>query len=166
MIAPEREFIIVEIARVEQKWIDGMPVETRILAPDEYFRDIEKLNAEAPQSEWRDAFGKMVGPGQNSQVVYMIDPASMVGFSWPTSTAGGFRAIDEAKGSTRRARMMGAANVYPVVTLADTHMRTKFGGRQRPHFKVVRFVALGGADRRRPLLETAKPEPTNDEIQY
>ena len=164
VIPPDREFIVVELAKVTQKWIDDKPAETRILAPDEYFPDTEKLNAEAPPEEWRDKFGKQVGPWQNSIVAYLLDPKTMEGFTWPTSTAGGFRAIDELKGHVRRARMMQGANVYPVVTLADTHMRTQFGGRQRPQFKVVRFVTLGGTER--PLLEQTKPEPMNDSIQY
>lgn len=164
VIVPEREFLVVELAKVVQKWLDAMPVETRVLAPAEYFPDLEILNAEAPQSEWRDAFGKKVGPWQNSIVAYLLDPKTMEGFTWPTSTAGGFRAIDELKGHVRRARMLQGANVYPVVTLADTHMRTQFGGRQRPQFKVKRFVVLGGVER--PLLEQTEPEPMNDEIQY
>jgi hypothetical protein len=35
-------------------------------------------------------------------------------------------------------------NVHAVVTLGDTFMKTKWGGRQRPHFKIVRWVRLGG----------------------
>jgi hypothetical protein len=34
--------------------------------------------------------------------------------------------------------------VYPVITLADKFMNTRFGGRLRPHFKFVRWVSLGG----------------------
>jgi hypothetical protein len=164
VIDPAREFIAVELAKVTQKWIDDNPAETRILGPDEYFPDIEKLNAEAPPEEWREKFGRKVGPWQNSVVLYLLDPKSMEGFTFVTSAIGGFRAIDELKGHVRRARMMQGANVYPIVTLADTHMRTQFGGRQRPRFKVVRFITLGGAAR--PLLEPAKPEPVNDAIPY
>jgi hypothetical protein len=34
--------------------------------------------------------------------------------------------------------------VYAVVSLSNTFMNTRFGGRQRPHFIVKRWVALGG----------------------
>ena len=163
-IAKDREFLVVELMKVSQKWIDGKPVETRILSSGEYFPDIEKLNAEAPRSEWRDAFGKMVGPWQNSFVLYLLDPETMQGFTFPTSTAGGFRAVFELKGDVHRARMLQGDNVYPVVTLADTHMKTQYGPRQRPAFKIVRFVPIGG--QARPLLGQPEPEPMKDAIGF
>jgi hypothetical protein len=47
----DRELIATDIIRVVQKWLDGMPVETRILAPGENFPDLEALNEAAPKSE-------------------------------------------------------------------------------------------------------------------
>jgi hypothetical protein len=44
-------------------------------------------------------------------------------------------------------------NVYPVVTLADIFMKTRFGGRQRPHFEVKRWADLSGGE------ATALPAP-------
>jgi hypothetical protein len=41
-------------------------------------------------------------------------------------------------------RKLRGPNTYPVVQLADTFMNTRFGGRQRPHFKIVRWIRLGG----------------------
>ena len=41
-------------------------------------------------------------------------------------------------------RRLRGPNVYPVITLADKFMNTRFGGRLRPHFKFVRWVSLGG----------------------
>jgi hypothetical protein len=34
-------------------------------------------------------------------------------------------------------------NVYPVVTLSDTFMPTRFGGRQRPHLEIKRWITFG-----------------------
>jgi hypothetical protein len=34
-------------------------------------------------------------------------------------------------------------NIYPVILLADVFMNTRFGGRQRPHFMIKRWVRLG-----------------------
>ena len=34
--------------------------------------------------------------------------------------------------------------VSPVVALADTFMPTRFGGRQRPHFVIKRWISLDG----------------------
>jgi hypothetical protein len=43
-----------------------------------------------------------------------------------------------------------------VVTLADTLMKTRFGGRQRPHLIVKRCIALGG--------ETLPPASTTPQL--
>jgi hypothetical protein len=155
VISPEREFLVVELTKGSQKWLDNMPAETRILSPREHFPDLERLNAEAPETEWREKFGKKTGPWQNFIAVYLFDPKTLEAFTWPTSTAGGFRAVSELKERVRHARMMQGDNIFPVVTLSDTHMKTQFGGRQRPAFKVLRFITIGGTQR--PLLEPTKP---------
>ena len=38
-------------------------------------------------------------------------------------------------------------HVYPLVILADVHMRTRFGGRQRPSFTIKKWINLGGDDK-------------------
>src|SRR6185369_46376 len=50
------ELVVVNVARVVQKWVDQRPVKeaTRILQPGEKWPDIKKLNADAPRSEWRE----------------------------------------------------------------------------------------------------------------
>ena len=37
-------------------------------------------------------------------------------------------------------RRLRGQHVYPVVTLSNTFMNTKHGGRQRPHFVIKRWV--------------------------
>ena len=53
-IPPDREVVVVNTARVLQKWIDQAPVRgaTRFLAPGERTPDVEQLNEECPRSEW------------------------------------------------------------------------------------------------------------------
>jgi hypothetical protein len=151
-IAADRSLIAVEVLRTFQHWLAGRPTETHILKPGEHFPDIERLNAEAPQSEWRDLAGKMVGPWQRAHVLYLIDPKTMEGFTYPTSTIGGARAVSELREATRRARMLRGGNLYPVITLADVHMATKFGGRQRPHFVIKEFIPIGTSRAETPQL--------------
>jgi hypothetical protein len=165
VIDPAREFIIVELARVTQKWIDDRPVETRIIGPDEHFPNVETMNDAAPQEEWREAFGKPQGPWQNCNLVYLMDPRTLEGFTWPTSTIGGGLAVRKLKDHVRRARMLQGnkgGTLHPVVTLSDVFMNNAFGGRQRPAFKVVRFVSLGNDTEQQALLAPAKPTDPND----
>lgn len=143
-LSDKLELVAVNVRRVVQKWKDGQPIETRTLEPGEKFPDIEKLNASVPQSEWREGpDGKLRGPWQNSYVVY-LNPNSVDRYTYVTSTIGGGIAVRDLVDRTKWMRQFRGENVYAVVGLSNTFMNTKFGGRQRPHFIVKRWVALGG----------------------
>src|SRR5262245_39431371 len=81
-MAPEREFVVVDISRNVVKWppeiTDGPPVEVITLAPNQRFPDVEKLNADTPQSEWRmGPDGTRRGPWQAQHVAHLLDPVTM-----------------------------------------------------------------------------------------
>ena len=65
-------------------------------------------------------------------------------FTYVARTIGGGIAVRDLVDRTRWMRSFRGANVYPIVTLSDTFMNTRFGGRQRPQFVIKRGVALGG----------------------
>jgi hypothetical protein len=89
-----REFIAVDIARVVQKWVDNLPVETRILGPGEKVPDLIALNEAIPRSQWgKDPSGNPRGPWQFQYVVYLLDPITLDRFSYPTGTSGGKIAV-------------------------------------------------------------------------
>jgi len=141
------ELIIGGIERVVQRWQDGKPVngETRILQPGEKFPDVKALNAAVPETEWEEGpDGTRRGPYQCQSIVYFVDPKTMDRYTYPTGTVGGSIAIRDVKDKTIWMRRVRGANVFPVVTLGDVFMNTRFGGRQRPHFQIVRWVRLGG----------------------
>jgi len=55
--------VVHDVQRKVQKWLDDTrPVETIVLTPGQPWPDIEKLNAECPEHEWREKFGKRQGP--------------------------------------------------------------------------------------------------------
>jgi hypothetical protein len=140
------ELIVLEILRVVVKWGEDRPIdeETRILAPGERWPDIAALNDASPKSEWREGpDGKMHGPWMAQRYVYMVDPQTMTRFTWPTSTTGGRICIDDIVDRTKLTRKYRGAHVFPVVTLGNVFMKTRFGGRQRPTFEVVRWIPLG-----------------------
>jgi hypothetical protein len=122
-LSSELELVASDVARIVQKWIDQKPEETIIVAPGQKFPDVEEMNKKAPRSEWRENLnGEMVGPWQMQNVLYLVDPETLDKYTYPTSTTGGAIAIRE---------------------LCDMHMKTRFGGRQRPHFSIKYWV---GAD--------------------
>ena len=140
------ELVAVNVGRVVQKWSDGQPVETIVLEPHQKFPDVEEMNEKVPKKEWVEGPNKdkMVGPWQAQHILYLLDPKTMDKFTFPTSTVGGRIGIRELVDKTTWMRRLRGPNVYAVVLLSDTFMNTKWGGRQRPHFKIVRWVRLGG----------------------
>jgi len=144
-IGSDVKLIAVDVQRVAQKWHDGQPIETRILEPGEKFPDLDALNADVPQSEWVvGPTGDKRGPWQAQHILYLLDPMTMDKFTFPTGTVGGRIAISELRDKLVWMRKTRGDNIFAVVTLADKHMNTRFGGRQRPHFNIVKWTRLGG----------------------
>jgi hypothetical protein len=156
--AHERELIMVEIARVSQKWLNSAPVETRFIPPGEPMPDTGDLNAACPREEWtKDLNGNSRGPWQNQTVVYLLDLENMERFTFLTGTIGGNIAISEIVDKVKMMRRYRGANVYPAVRLKSKPMKTKFGTRPRPHFEVRRWITLGGGGSEEPPLPTPVP---------
>jgi hypothetical protein len=142
-LPPDLELVPVGVARVVQKWIDQEPVETVSLAAGQRFPDLDELNDQAPKDEWSEDFnGNPRGPWQKQSLVYLLDLQTMEKFTYATGTTGGGIAVRDLVERTNWMRKFRGANVYPIVTLTDVHMRTRFGGRQRPHFNIVRWVVF------------------------
>jgi hypothetical protein len=147
------ELVAVDAARIVQKWIDQKPEQTIFVAPGQKFPDVKEMNEKAPRSEWRENLnGEMVGPWQMQHVLYLVDLQTLDKYTYPTSTTGGSIAIrelcDKVKWMRRR-----RPDANAVVTLSDVHMNTRFGGRQRPHFLIKRWIGLDGEG----ALSTPKP---------
>ena len=102
------------------------------------------LNKSAPRSEWHeDLNGKMVGPWQAQRIVYLLDPKTMTKYTYPTATVGGSICIRELTDRVRWMRKFRGPGIYAVVTLNHTHMNTRFGGRERPDLRIMRWVQFG-----------------------
>jgi hypothetical protein len=177
------ELVAINVTRVVQKWgkEKGPPINTKVLEPGEKFPDLEKLNENTPRSEWREGpDGKLHGPWQAQYLVYLLNVDTVERFTYATGTIGGGIAVRDLVDRTRWMRQLRGENVYAVVTLADVSMNTRFGGRQRPHFLIKRWVALGGGGGKDKLPATEAPalpgpqtvtpptakEVTGDEIAY
>jgi hypothetical protein len=159
-LSPNLKLVASGVARIVQKWLNGKPVGTIFLAPDQKFPDVKVINDKAPRSEWREGLnGEMVGPWQAQQVLYLVDPESLNKFSYPTSTIGGNIAIRELVDKVKWKRKHCGPHVHAVVTLSDMHMNTRFGGRQRPHFEIVGWIGPNGEE-----LSPAKPLAITEEL--
>ena len=151
----ELELIVVDIGRVVQKWKSGQPIETIVLAPGAKFPDVNELNAAVPQTEWEEGpDGKPRGPWQAQFVVYLLNGETMDRYTFPTGTTGGAIAVRDLVDRTNWMRRFRGPGVFPIVFLTDVFMRTRFGGRQRPHFDIKRWVKLGDDGTALPAAET------------
>jgi len=149
------ELIVVDIGRVVQRWKDGQPIETIVLAPGAKFPDVNKLNAAVPQTEWEEGpDGKPRGPWQAQFIVYLLNGQTMDRYTYPTGTTGGAIAVRDLVDRTNWMRRFRGPGVFPIVSLTDVFMRTRFGGRQRPHFDIKRWVKLGDDGTALPAAET------------
>lgn len=168
-VPPTLELVIVNIRRIVQRWVDHKPVDEDFIfvPPGEKFPDVEKMNEKVPRAEWTvGPEGRLSGPWQAQSVVYLLNPETMERYSYPTGTIGGSIAIGELAQSTRWMRTYRGADVYPVVRLTDTFMPTQFGGRQRPHFNIVRWVAFGADQQALQAPELpALPAPADNKAQ-
>jgi hypothetical protein len=111
-----------------------------------------KLNDNAPKCEWREGpDGKPRGPYQTASIVRLLNPETWIATpgarpysgSAPTSTIGACLAVRDLVDRTLWMRKFRGANVFPLVTPSNTFMHTRFGGRQRAHFKIEGWVTFG-----------------------
>jgi hypothetical protein len=162
--AKDRELVVVDTGRVIQKWRDqnAPPVESTPVGPGQKWPDVKMLNEAVPRSEWREGpNGELQGPYQRARVVYLVDLKTMEKFTWVTATVGGDICVREFRDKVAMMRKFRGARVYAVVTLTDKFMPTRWGGRQRPEFRIVRWIMLG-PDGAPPALQQgaeAKLEP-------
>jgi len=152
-LSPDLELVAIGVARVVQKWQDQVSVETKILGPGEKFPDLDQLNADTPRSALaKGPDGWPPGPWQRPPILYLLDPATLDQFSFPTATTGGAIAIGELVRKIKWMRELKGPHLVPVVCLSDKFMQTKFGGRQRPHFLIKRWVTMGNGGEEQVLL--------------
>jgi hypothetical protein len=161
-VPTDREVVVVSIQRVLQKWIDQAPDHeaTKFLAPGEHV-DVDELNEACPKTEWsEDLNGRPRGPWQIQSIVYMVDPANMQRFTYPTSTVGGNIAIGELKEAVKMMRKFKGAGIYPVVTLGTKPMKTRFSARPRPrpYFAIMRWFRFDSGEPAAPLAAPPSPK--------
>jgi hypothetical protein len=166
-LSPDLGLIAANLERVVRKWIGDNPVETIVLAPGQKFPNLEKLNDECPRSEWREKFGKLVGPWSAEHIFHFLEPKTMAAFTWPSpiTTFGSARAVSdlvERINWMRKARC--SDHIFPIVTLGKTFMQTQYGGRQRPVLEVKRWILLGGDQKLLGANEPAAIGPPLQEV--
>lgn len=86
--------------------------------------------------------GRPRPPYQPNYAVYMLNPTDGAAYTIINATVGVRIAVEHLVDKVKYMRMLCGSRVVPVVKLTATLMKTKFGGRMRPEFKVIRYVEL------------------------
>jgi hypothetical protein len=148
---------------VRRAVVDGKikVVETQVI-DDGKFPNLVEWNNQLPKSEWVPNFnGVPEGPWAGNTVVMFLDPATLEQYHWTArmNTEGSVQAVRDLRDKVAAKRAYCGESVVPLATLTSTHMPTKFGGRQRPHFEISDWSLLGkgGAEENAPAL----PPPSN-----
>jgi hypothetical protein len=136
---------VIGTRNVATKWgHDHKPLITRILTPGEKFPNFKALNDACDRSEWREEFGKMVGPWSGQHCIYFIDEV-LRRYTWasPITTIGSCICVDDIVNDIQIGRKFRGPLVFAVAELSHTDFPTGYGMRQRPKLVVKRWVTLG-----------------------
>ena len=138
------KLIAIQTAQAIQHWKDGRPVpgDTITTRP---LPDVDFLNSQIPEAEWEEGFdGEPRPPWQHQHIAYLLDPDTYATYTFINSTSGAMLAVSDLKEQVRMIRGVRGGAIVPVVELASKPMKTKRGMKQRPSFKVLDWIELGG----------------------
>jgi hypothetical protein len=145
---------IIAMRKVVNKWSkDNKCLETQILLPSDPFPDFKALNAKCPKNEWRERFGKLIGPYSGQRAFYFID-ADYNRFTWASPGPRCELSVDDKKIDEEKMKIadtIGSAiccreimeqielvrrrknpDVYPLSEMGHCDFPTGYGLRQRP----------------------------------
>jgi hypothetical protein len=136
--APTSPLLATTLLTVAQRWQNKVPIQTIIKGKGEW-PDIARLNEQIPQSEWEpDVTGQPRPPWQIQRLVYLVNEATCERFTFASGTAGAHICCNDLRDRVADKRFLtGDAAILAVVELSSKTMRTKFGVKARPDFKIV-----------------------------
>jgi hypothetical protein len=136
--------IAIATTEVAQHWKDGMPVQTIAKQPGKPLPDVNGLNEAIPQKEWEEGLdGEPRPPWVKQHVAYLINPVDASTYTFINSTTGARIAVEHLRDKVKMMRVLRGGKVVPVVELSAKSMKTKFGQKLRPDFKIIDWRNLG-----------------------
>jgi hypothetical protein len=138
-----KQLLALTTATVLQLWKNKEPVHTIMKRPGQPWPSLDELNAEIPQEDWEIGLnGNPRPPWQRNFCVYLLDPETGEQFTYANGTYGAIEAVDALRKAVRWQRGLRGDHVVPLVELSNQPMKTKFGQKLRPHFKVIEWRQL------------------------
>jgi hypothetical protein len=136
-ILPDNTTLVaIDVTTAWVKWDDDKPSEHRITQPGQGHPDRADL-PDQDKATWKPALnGEPSDPWRDTRYLRLIDPRTGQDYTFVTDTYGGRKAVGDLKSQITNIRFAYPGAV-PVVRLASTMMKTSFGQKPRPEFKVV-----------------------------
>jgi hypothetical protein len=128
--------VAVDVTTTWVKWQNDKPIEHRITRPGQLHPDRDEL-PDLDKTMWqRGLNGEPADPWRDTRYLRLIDPRTGQDYTFVTDTYGGRKAVGDLKSQISNVRFAYSGAV-PVVQLGSTMMKTAFGLKPRPEFKVV-----------------------------
>jgi hypothetical protein len=139
-----REWLVLTTREAVQKWSpDNAVIETIIKQKGRTLPAFDELNEAAPKSEWREGPNGMAGPWQWGVFVYLLDSRTAGRATFVGGSTGARIGVNELQDNVSSMKMLRGQTVRPIVRFDLKPMKTKkFGIKQRPYFRPVRWVEL------------------------
>ena len=150
-------------------WKNGKPAEHRITQPGEAHPWREDLGDD-DQTKWELGLGGLPSdPWRDTRYLYLLNPRTGKIYTFVTDSVGGRMAVGELKDAIMTVRQA-QPGALPVVQLATSTMKTKYGIKPRPDFKIVDWRGGTSApSQTKQIDQQAEPDedvPFDDEVQF
>jgi hypothetical protein len=128
--------VVVGVITAWVHWKAGRPVEHKITQSGQTHPWRDDLGDD-DRTDWELGIGGLPSdPWRDTRYVYLINLRSGKTYTFVTDTVGGRQAVGELKDAIVTVRQA-QPNALPVVQLATTTMKTRYGVKPRPDFKIV-----------------------------
>jgi hypothetical protein len=159
-LRPDLELLVVGVATCWQKWQGGRPVDVRETLAGQRHPDRDELGDLDPAGWEPGLNGELSDCWRDTRFLYMVDPRTAKLGTFTTTSAGGRWAVGDLKNAIINMRYANPGAV-PLVRLASTAFKTRFGMKRRPHFEIVDWRV--SAANPQPLQQLPAPTTTADD---
>jgi hypothetical protein len=136
------KLLALAVDTVLQCWKDQRVIETITEKP---FPDLADLNSKIPEGEWEtDLNGNPRPPWVRTYLAYLLNEQTCEKYTYANSTIGARIAVETLQDRVAWMRKLRSANAVPEVELSSKPMKTRFGVKRRPEFKIIGWKQLGG----------------------
>jgi hypothetical protein len=162
------QFTAISMLTLWTRWENDKPLH-KITRAGEIHPQRDELG-DLDAAHWpKNKNGERVDPWQDSRNVVLVHDASAATFTFTTASIGGRIAVAELKDAVALRRRV-RPGACPIVELTTATMKTRFGERNRPSFKIVGWhepdaqPAVVVRQPVSPTLRAMRAEPTSGEL--